>query len=90
MYVCVCVCVNECVELNHFAIYLKLTHCKLTMRALTVHAKSLQLCPTLCNPMDHSPLGVSVHGILQARILELVARPSSRISSQPRDGNGIS
>ena len=34
MYVCVCVCVNECVELNHFAIYLKLTHCKLTMRAL--------------------------------------------------------
>ena len=30
---------------------------------------SLQLCPTLCNPMDYSPPGSSVHGILQARIL---------------------
>ena len=35
-----------------------------------VHAKSLQSCPTLCNPMDSSPPGYSVHGILQARILE--------------------
>ena len=47
--------------------------------------KSLQLCPTLCNPMDCSPPGSSVHGILQARILEWVAMPSSRGSSQPRD-----
>ena len=31
-----------------------------------------QLCPTLCDPMDCSPLGSSVHGILQARILEWV------------------
>ena len=38
-----------------------------------VHAKLLQLCPTLCNPMDCSPLGSSVHGISQARILEQVA-----------------
>ena len=37
-----------------------------------------QLCPTLCNPMDCSPPGFSVHGILQARILEWVAMPSSR------------
>ena len=36
-------------------------------------AKSLQLCPTLCDPMDCSPAGSSVHGILQARILEWVA-----------------
>ena len=36
-----------------------------------VHAKSLQLCPALCDPMDHSLPGSSVHGILQARILEL-------------------
>ena len=36
-------------------------------------AKSLQSCPTLCNPIDGSPSGSSVHGILQARILELVA-----------------
>ena len=33
-----------------------------------VHAKSLQLCPTLCIPMDCSPPGSSVHGLLQARI----------------------
>ena len=33
-----------------------------------VHARSLQSCPTLCDPMDGSSLGSSVHGILQARI----------------------
>ena len=43
-----------------------------------VCAKLLQLCPTLCAPMDCSPPGSSVHRILQARILEWVARPSSR------------
>ena len=40
--------------------------------SMYVCAKLLQLCPTLCNPMDCSPLGSSVHGILQARILEWV------------------
>ena len=40
-----------------------------------VHAKSLQLCSTLCNSMDCSPPGSSVHGILQARMLEWVAMP---------------
>ena len=49
-----------------------------------VHAQSLQTCPTLCDPMDCSPPGSSVHGILQARILEWVAVPSSWGSSQPR------
>ena len=38
-----------------------------------VHAKSLQLCPTLCDPVDCSPPSSSVHGILRARILEWVA-----------------
>ena len=38
--------------------------------------KLLQSCPTLCDPMDYSPPGSSVHGILQARILEWVAMPS--------------
>ena len=38
----------------------------------------LQLCFTLCNPMDCNLSGFSVHGILQARILEWVAIPSSR------------
>ena len=43
-----------------------------------VCAKSLQTCLTLCNPMDCSPEGSSVHPISQARILEWVAMPSSR------------
>ena len=42
-------------------------------------------CATLCDPVDCSPPGSSVHGILQAGILEWVAMPSSRGSSQPRD-----
>ena len=45
--------------------------------------KLLQSCPTLCDPC--SPPGSSVHGILQVRILECVAMPSSRGSSQARD-----
>ena len=52
-----------------------------------MHAKSLQLCLTLCDPMDCSPPGSSVCGSLQARILEWVATPFSRGSSQPRDRN---
>ena len=48
-------------------------------------AKSLQSCPTLFDPMDCSPPGSSVHGILQARIVERVAIASSRGSSCPRD-----
>ena len=44
-----------------------------------------QLCPTLCDPIDCSPPVSSVHGILQARILELFAISSSRGSSQLRD-----
>ena len=44
-----------------------------------------QTCPTLCDPMGYRPPGSSVLGILQARILEWVAMPSSRGSSQPRD-----
>ena len=43
--------------------------------------KLLQSCPTLYDPMDCSLPGFSVHGILQARILEWVAMPSSRGSS---------
>ena len=49
-----------------------------------VHAKSLQSCPTLCDPMDCSPPGSSVHGILQTKILEWVAITSSWGSSWPR------
>ena len=44
-----------------------------------------QSCLTLCEPMDCSPPGSSVHEIFQARVLEWVVMPSSRGSSQPRD-----
>ena len=46
---------------------------------------SLQSCLTLCDPIDCSLSGSSVHGILQARILEWVAKPFSRGSSRPKD-----
>ena len=49
-----------------------------------------QSCLTLCEPLDCSPPGSSVHGILQTRILEWVAMPSSRGSSWPRDQTLIS
>ena len=44
-----------------------------------------QSCPTLCNPMNFSPPGSSLHGILQARVLEWVAITFSRVSSRPRN-----
>ena len=50
-----------------------------------VWVKVAQLCPTLCDPMDYT-----VHVILQARMLDWVAFPSSRGSSQPRDGTQVS
>ena len=55
-----------------------------------MHAKSFQPPLTLCNPIDCSPPGSSVHGMLQARILEWLAMPFSRGSSGPRDGTHIS
>ena len=51
-----------------------------------MYSKLLQLCVTLGDPMDCSPPGSSVHGILQARILEWVLMPFSRGSSQQMDG----
>ena len=55
-----------------------------------VHAKSLQSCLTLCNPMDCIPPGSSVHGFLHARILKWVAMPSSRRSSLFRNWTHVS
>ena len=51
-----------------------------------VCAKSLQLCPTLCVPMDCSPPGSSVHGILQARILEWIGSPYPLAEDLPDPG----
>ena len=52
---------------------------------LKVDVLVTQLCLTLCDPLDCSPPAASVHGILQARILEWVAISFSRGSSRPRD-----
>ena len=49
-----------------------------------------QQCLTHCDPMDCSPPGSSVHGMLQARIPEQVAMSSSRESSPPRDQTCVS
>ena len=72
---CVCECGYECVcECGYGCVCAKLS----------------QLCPTLCNPMNCSPPGSSVHGILQTRILGWVAISFSRGSSQPRDRTCVS
>ena len=52
---------------------------------ISLKVKVAQLCPTLCDAMDYT-----VHGILQARILEWIVFPFSRGSSQPRDQNQVS
>ena len=75
-------------ERNHFVVRQKLTqHCKaVTKRKVKVS----QSCLTLCHPTDCSPPGSSVHGILQARVLEWVTIIFSRASSWPRDGTQVS
>ena len=67
-------------KVNHISDYKK----------LCMRAKLLQSCLTLFDPMGCSPSGSSIHGILQARILESVAMLSSRASSLPRDQTHIS
>ena len=57
---------------------------------LGVKGKVTQSCPTLCNPVEYSPPGSSIHGIIQARILEWVTIPFSRGSSRPRDQTRVS
>ena len=64
-------------------VVLTCTHCAV----LSLVAQS---CPTLCNPMDSSPPGSSVHGILQARTLEGGAMPFPRGSPQPMTRTQIS
>ena len=87
-------------------IMLVLVHCSSPLRDVWTHilsspsisslsmlpccVKSLQLSPTLCDPINCSPPGSSVHGILQARILEWAATLFSRGSSWPRDRTWVS
>ena len=68
-----------------------LLHFKQTLHCLSHWKWKLvtQSCPTLCYPMDSSPPGSAVHGILQARVLEWVAISFSRGSSRFRDQTRI-
>ena len=65
-------------------------HTRVPQTSQCVRAKSLQQGPTLWHPVDHSPPGSSVPGILRARTLEWAAMPSSRGSSQPWDRTHVS
>ena len=66
--------------------------CRQKIVAVSEHMLFLvgQSCLILCDPMDCRPPGSSAHGILQARILEWVAMPSSRGSSRPREWTQVS
>ena len=102
MYGCVCVCVCVCVcwgrgnrgvGSNDCLIFC--SYCEPFNHVISHHLCNIpvlvaQLCPVLCDPVDCSQPGSSVLGILQARILEWVAMPSSRRSSWPRDQTQVS
>ena len=64
---------NVCVWLNHFSSWLELSTTLLINHAAAAVAKWHQWCPTLCDPIDGSPPGSPIPGILQARTLEWVA-----------------
>ena len=84
--VCVCVCTRTCSVVSDWSDSAH-TKCSLALRGAWMPA---QLCLTPCDPMDSSPPGSAVHGILQARIVEWVTISSSRGSSWPRDQNFLS
>ena len=73
-FLCVFLCFSICIPLL----------------CIHVHAKSLQSCPTLCDPMDCSLPGSSLHGVLQARRLEWVAVPFLQGIFPPQGWNCIS
>ena len=68
-----------------YRITTSLLHLTLDLYLAYCMCVSLSVMPNLCDPMDYGLPGFSDHGIFQARILELVAIPFSRGSSQPRD-----
>ena len=76
---------------NYFSVFYKYNFSSLIVMCMSnVKVLVTQLCLTLCDPMDFSLPSSSAHGILQGRILEWVAIPFSRGSSQPRDLTQVS
>ena len=75
-----------------FGKIVKCTNTEHILHIITGESESevAQSCPTLCDPMPCRLPGSSLHGILQARVLEWVAISFSRGSSQPRDRNQVS
>ena len=80
---------TACPDNVHFQVLLKGKQID-RVAASKVKVLVAQLCLTLCDPMDHSLSSSSVHGILQARILEWVAIPFSRESFRFRDQTLVS
>ena len=74
------------ITFSQFTLFCPILLFKLVKR----ESASRSACPILCDPMDCNPQGSSVHGNLQARILEWVAVPFSKGSSWPRAQTGIS
>ena len=81
-------CYNHCKTHCHF--YCRVMKNVESRARLSEWVKVALSCLTLCDPMDHSPPGSSVHWILQARMLEWVAYPFSRGTSRPRNQTGVS
>ena len=76
-----CCCFYDCYDFT-FTVYFPVINLRNCIAAAAA-AKSLQSCPTLCDPIDGSPLGSSVPGILQARILEWVAISFLKLYYEP-------
>ena len=76
---------KHCMELASYRLYFGGSFTAGSIQMSCVCAKSLQSCLTLCTPLGCRPSGSSVHGILKARIMNWVAIPFSRVSSQPKD-----
>ena len=80
-----CLLISTLEEHHNLALQSYIWSLLTSVLAAATAAKLLQLCPTLCDPIDGSSPGSFVHGILQEGILRWVAIPFSRGSSQPRD-----
>ena len=78
-----------CIDFIFYALFYRSLKTRLSDLRYNIPKRVVaQLCPTLCDPMDCTLQGSSVHGISQARVLEWVAISFSRGSSRPRDEPG--